>query len=140
MSRAILGLDVGSVRIGVAICEGPNLPAVPLTTLARTNKAHDLQTILRLATERGADTIVVGYPLRLDGSIGAAAEKIDRFLQGLRNRFAGQVIAQDERLTTAAAAKKLRDLALSGSKRRSHLDELAAVEILNSYVATRGHT
>ncbi len=140
MSSATLALDVGSVRIGVAICEGPNLPPMPLTTLARTTKARVFQDILRLATERGAKTIVVGYPLRLDGSVGPAAEKIDVFVKGLRRLFHGEVIVQDERLTTAAAAKKLRDLDLSGSKRRSHVDELAAVEILSSYLADQRRT
>ncbi len=137
MSNATLGLDVGSVRIGVAICEGPSLPAVPLTTIQRTSKARDFEVVIRLATERGADTIVVGYPLRLDGSVGPAAEKIDAFVKGLRGQFHGQVFIQDERLTTAVAAKKLRDLDLSGSKRRDHVDELAAVEILSSYLAHR---
>ncbi len=140
MRNATLALDVGSVRIGVAICEDPSLPPMPLTTIKRTSKTHDFETVLRLATERGADTIVVGYPLRLDGSIGPAAEKIDAFVKGLRAQFHGQVFVQDERLTTAAAAKKLRDLDLSGSKRRSHVDELAAVEILSSYLAYRGRT
>lgn len=132
---AVLGLDLGSVRIGVAICEGAGVPAVPLTTIARKNLADDLAAIARLASERGAETIVVGYPIRLDGTVGPAAAKVDRFVDELGSRFQGLVVRQDERLTTAAAHKKLQQLELSGSKRRERVDSLAAVEILTSYLA-----
>jgi putative Holliday junction resolvase len=137
---AILGLDLGSVRIGIAICEGTGVPAVPLTTVVRKHLADDLDAIVRLAGERGAGTIVVGYPLRLDGTSGPAAAKTDRFIKELGSRFAGAIVRVDERLTTAAAQKKLQQLDLSGSKRRARVDALAAVEILNSYLAkvTRG--
>jgi putative Holliday junction resolvase len=135
MSRAILGIDLGSVRIGVAICEGAGLPAVPLTTLVHSNNAADIDAVVRLARERGAERIVVGYPIRMDGSAGPAAKKADVFIRKLQARFDGEVVPQDERLTTAAAAKKLQTLATSGSKRRRHIDELAAVEILSSYLA-----
>jgi putative holliday junction resolvase len=134
---AVLALDVGSVRIGVAICEGANLPAVPLTTIVRTKLQNDLAEIVRLAGERRANTIVVGYPIRLDGTLGQATKQMDSFIRALRDRFHGEVVRQDERLTTAAAARRLRDLNLSGSKRRARVDQLAAVEILNSYLATR---
>lgn len=140
MSEACIGLDVGSVRIGVAVCAAPGLPAVPLTTITRTNLARDLEAIVKLATDRGARTIVVGMPLQLSGSAGPAAEKIGAFVRKLQEKFAGPIVTVDERLTTAAAEKKLRDLPLSGSKRRRHVDEVAAVEILNSYLATRTST
>lgn len=132
---AILGLDFGTVRIGIAICEGVGLPAVPLTTLERRGFARDLDAIMHITEERGAETIVVGYPLRLDGTRGPAADKVDRFIEELQARFQGSVARQDERMTTAAAHKKLRDLDISGSKRRKHVDELAAVEILSAYLA-----
>jgi putative Holliday junction resolvase len=131
----MLGLDLGSVRIGVAICEGSGVPAVPLTTLQRKNLADDLSAIIELARERTATTIVVGYPLRLDGTRGPAAAKVDRFIHELSSRFDGTVVRQDERLTTAAAHKKLQQLDLSGSQRRARVDSLAAVEILDSYLS-----
>jgi putative Holliday junction resolvase len=140
VSGAALALDVGSVRIGVAICEDPRLPAMPLTTIVRRNLAADLKAVIQLAAERDARTIVVGYPIRLDGSRGPAAQKMDVFIEQLRQGFSGIVARQDERLTTAAAAKKLREIDASGSKRRRHLDEVAAVEILNSYLAAKART
>jgi putative pre-16S rRNA nuclease len=135
MSAAILGVDVGAVRFGVAICEDARLPAMPLATIGHTNREADAAAVAALARERRARTIVVGYPLRLDGSAGPAAAKIDRFIEALRGVFDGEVIAVDERLTTAAAAKKLQGGELTGSKRRRVIDQLAAVEILESYLA-----
>ncbi|MBC5828059.1 MAG: Holliday junction resolvase RuvX [Candidatus Eremiobacteraeota bacterium] len=133
MDGAILALDVGTVRIGVAICEGARLPALPLTTIPHTNRTTDIARIVDLARERAARTIVVGYPVRLDGSHGTAAEKMDRFIAALRGSFAGDVVAVDERLTTAAAQRKLLATGLSGRKRRTIVDRYAAVEILESY-------
>jgi len=135
--EALLGIDLGSVRIGVAICERLDLPALPLQTIAHTNRRDDVAAIAHLARERGASTIVVGYPLRLDGSIGHAATDVDRFIAALRTVYSGRIEAVDERLTSAAAAKRLRTSTLSGSKRRRVGDQLAAVEILETYRARR---
>jgi putative Holliday junction resolvase len=135
VSAAILAVDVGAVRFGIAICEDASLPAMPLATIAHTNREADAAAVAALARERRARTVVVGYPLRLDGSAGPAAAKIDRFIEALRGVFDGEVVAVDERLTTAAAAKKLFGGELTGSKRRRVIDQLAAVEILESYLA-----
>jgi putative pre-16S rRNA nuclease len=132
---AILGVDVGTARIGIAICEGPGLPAVPLATIQALGWEQSVAAVARLATERGAGRIVVGNPIGMDGRMGPAAQRIAAFVERLRERYSGEVIAHDERFTTAVAAKRLRDLPSSGSKRRRHLDELAAVEILSSYLA-----
>ena len=137
MSEAILGVDLGAARIGIAICEGSGLPAVPLTTVTHTSWKDDIASIVRVAAQRGVRRIVVGNPVRMDGSAGRAAEKVGAFVRELQAVFDGSVVLWDERFTTAIAAKKLRDLDLSGSKRRRHVDELAAVEILTSYLATQ---
>jgi len=138
MSGSILGVDLGSARIGIAICEAPGLPAVPLTTLAHTNRQEDIAAILSLARERKATRIVVGNPIRMDGTAGPAAQGAGVFMRELQKRFDGEVIAQDERLTTASAARRLREIPLSGSKRRRRVDQIAAVEILDAYLAKEG--
>jgi putative Holliday junction resolvase len=138
MNEAVLGIDYGSVRIGVAICEALGLPAVPLTTIEHTSWSSDIAAIAALARARSAGRIVVGNPIRLDGTAGTQSRKVAAFVRELQAAFDGEVIAVDERLTTAAAAKKLRELPVSGSTRRRHIDELAAVEILNSYLARQG--
>ena len=137
MSGPILGVDLGSARIGVAICEAPGLPAVPLTTIAHTSRQEDIAAILSLARERRVTRIVVGNPIRMDGTAGPAAQAAGRFMRELQSQFDGEVIAQDERLTTAAAARRLRDIPVSGSKRRRRIDQIAAVEILEIYLAKK---
>jgi putative Holliday junction resolvase len=142
VSGAVLGLDVGSVRIGVAVSEGDELPAMPLCTIESSSRDKDVRAIVGLAAERSARTLVVGYPLKLDGSRGPAAEKMDRFIAALRSAFDGEVVAADERLTSAAANRKLLETGLSGGKRRALVDRLAAVEILEGWLAQqrRGST
>jgi putative Holliday junction resolvase len=140
VSGAVLGLDVGTVRIGVAICEGDGLPAMPLCTIDAASREKDVRAIIALAAERKATTLVVGYPLRLDGSRGPAAEKMDRFIAALRKVFDGTVVTADERLTTAAANRKLLETGLSGGRRRAFVDRLAAVEILDGWLANQRRT
>jgi putative Holliday junction resolvase len=140
VSGAVLGLDVGTVRIGVAICEGDGLPAMPLCTIDASSREKDVRAIIALAGKRKAATLVVGYPLRLDGSRGPAAEKMDRFIAALRKEFVGAVVTADERLTTAAANRKLLETGLSGGKRRAFVDRLAAVEILDGWLAGQRRT
>ena len=135
MNQPTIAVDVGSVRIGVAICERMDLPAVPVTTLRHQSREKDVAALVALAKERDAATIVVGYPLRLDGSRGPAAEQMDKFIAALRAAFGGEVVPVDERLTTAAADRRLHDAGMSASKRREVVDRLAAVEILESYRA-----
>ena len=140
MSGAILAIDLGEARIGVAVAERVDLPALPLATIAHTNRDADIGAIDAMAAERGAETIVVGYPLKLDGTVGPAAQRVDRFVEALKARFRGEIVLVDERLTTAAAAKKLMATGATGSKRRGVIDRLAAVEILESYLAARRRT
>lgn len=135
MNDAILAIDLGQVRIGVAVAERIDLPALPLATIPHTNRDADIDAITALAAERQAGTVVVGYPIRLDGSVGPAAERVARFVERLRARFAGAVVLVDERLTTAAATKRLAGAGAGFGKRRSIVDRYAALEILESYLA-----
>lgn len=114
------------------------MPAVPLSTIAHTTWDGDVAAVAELATERGARRIVVGNPLAMDGTSTAAARRVAAFVAALKQRFDGDVVSYDERFTTAIAQRHLRDLPMSGSKRRRHVDELAAVEILSAYLAKAG--
>jgi len=139
MNGSILGIDLGAVRIGIAICEAPGLPAVPLTTIPHTNRQEDIAAIVSLARERRATRIIVGNPIRMNGTAGPAAQQAFVFMRELQRRFEGEVVAQDERFTTAAAARRSRDIPVSGSKRRRRIDQIAAVEILDAYLAKEGN-
>ena len=129
----VLALDVGERRIGVAIGEGTF--AFPLLTHTRTNVRDDVAAIVALARERAARTIVVGDPLTLSGARGLASEKIDAFVAHLERAFDGRIERIDERLTTAAAQKSLIAADVSRAKRKRVVDQLAAVGILETWLA-----
>jgi putative holliday junction resolvase len=133
--ETVLGLDVGERRIGVAVGEGSF--AFPHSTLERTNVRDDVATIVAIAKERGARTIVVGDPLTLAGQRALASEKIDAFVAHLARAFDGTIERVDERLTTAAAQRALIAADVSRAKRKKVVDQLAAVGILETWLARR---
>ena len=132
---AVIALDVGTKRIGVAVGEGTF--AFPHSTLERTNVRDDVVTIVALARERGVRTIVVGDPLTMAGERALASERIDAFVAHLERAFDGTIERVDERLTTAAAQKALIDADVSRAKRKKVIDQLAAVGILETWLARR---
>jgi putative holliday junction resolvase len=131
----VLGLDVGERRIGVAVGEGSF--AFPHSTIERTNVRDDAAKIVAIARERGAQTIVVGDPLTLAGQRALASEKIDAFVVHLARAFEGTIERVDERLTTAAAQRSLIAADVSRAKRKKVVDQLAAVGILETWLARR---
>jgi len=130
-----MGLDVGTRRIGIAVREGAF--AFPHSTLERTNVRADVERIVGLARERGVRTIVVGDPLTMRGERGLASEQIDAFVAHLARAFDGAIERIDERLTTAAAQKALIGADVSHAKRKAVIDQLAAVGILETWLARR---
>ena len=135
VSGVVLALDVGSRRIGVAVGEGGF--AFPLATIERTNVRDDVAAIVAMARERGARTIVVGDPLTMSGERALASEKIDAFVAHLSRGFDGTIERIDERLTTAAAQKVLIGADVSRAKRKKVVDQLAAVGILETWLARK---
>jgi len=135
MTGSVMALDIGTRRIGVAVGEGTF--AFPHSTLERTNVRADVERIVALARERGARTIVVGDPLTMRGERALASEQIDAFVAHLARAFDGAIERVDERLTTAAAQKALIGADVSRAKRKQVVDQLAAVGILETWLARR---
>jgi putative Holliday junction resolvase len=131
----VLALDVGTRRIGVAVGEGTF--AFPHSTIERSNVRDDVARIVAIAAERGARTIVVGDPLTMSGERGIASANIDAFVAHLARAYGGGVERVDERLTTAAAQKSLIAADVSRAKRKKVVDQLAAVGILETWLARR---
>lgn len=132
----ILGLDIGSKRIGVAISDALGLTAQGLTTIQRTALNRDLEGIKDLIREYNCNRIVVGLPRRTDGSLGPEAKCILDFVDKLRERVKLPVVLWDERFTTVMAEKTLIEADLSRKKRRKVIDKLSAILILQSYLDT----
>jgi putative holliday junction resolvase len=132
---SVLALDVGERRIGVAVGEGSF--AFPHSTIERTNVRDDVAAIVAIARGRGATTIVVGDPLTMTWQRALASEKIDAFVAHLARAFDGAIERIDERLTTAAAQKVLIGADVSRAKRKKVIDQLAAVGILETWLARK---
>ena len=129
---AILGLDVGEKRIGVALAEG--LLAIPLTVVDRRMDETDIELIVALVEEHGAERIVVGLPRSMNGTIGAQAEVILSFSAALAEHVDIPVDTWDERLSTVTAERLLIDSGMKRQKRKGKLDAMAAAIILQAYL------
>jgi putative Holliday junction resolvase len=133
----VLGLDIGSRRIGVAISDPLGITAQGLETLHRKNKKYDLSYLHRLIRDYQIKEIVVGLPLRMSGAEGIQAEKIHAFAEDLRKHFKLPVHLWDERLTSAEANRLLRETELSIEKRGQAVDRMAAILILQGWMEHR---
>src|SRR5437868_890255 len=133
----LLGLDVGSKTIGLAVSDPLGFTAQGLPTIRRQNKRLDLEQLARIIREYHVSEIVVGLPLRMSGAAGIQAEKMQRFANDLRSRFELPVHLWDERLTSAEANRVLRESEMSIRRRGEVVDRLAAVLILQSFMENR---
>jgi putative Holliday junction resolvase len=129
----VLGLDLGQVRIGVAVSDPDRRVAVPVGTV-RTGPPEDLRAIAALAREHQVTRIVVGLPLSMSGSRGAAAARAETFADVLREALALPVALQDERLSTVEAERGLAASGVRGPARRRVVDRSAAAVILQAYL------
>ena len=132
--RRVLGLDVGSRRIGIAVSDPLGITAQGLETLQRQNKRLDFEKLQKLARDYAIAEVVVGFPLRMSGAEGVQAEKMHRFADELRERLQIPVHLWDERLTSAEANRLLRETDMSIQRRAQVVDQMAAVLILQSWM------
>jgi putative holliday junction resolvase len=134
-----IGVDVGSVRVGVARCDPDGILAVPVATLARSPQGADLDSLVELVVEHEPLELVVGLPLGLDGREGAAAQAARDYAVALaeRLRAAGRAVPVrlvDERLSTAAATRGLQAAGRDARSARGVVDQAAAVIIVQHAV------
>ena len=134
----VLGLDVGSRRIGIAVSDPLGITAQGLETLQRRNKRQDFAALDRIVREYVVRQIVVGLPLRMSGAEGTQSDKMQVFAEDLRKRFRLPVHLWDERLTSAEANRLLRETELSIEKRAKAVDRMAAMLILQGWMESRG--
>jgi len=131
----ILGLDFGRARIGVAISDELQMLAHPLETIpANKEPASRVAEIVR---EKQVDHVVAGVPRQMNGQIGTAATEVLKFVEKLRAILPCPVVTWDERLTTVAAHRALRDAGKKTRDTRSYVDQVAAQMILQTYLDRR---
>ncbi|GAA3901674.1 Holliday junction resolvase RuvX [Actinoplanes auranticolor] len=136
-----LGVDVGKVRVGVALSDPDGILATPLVTVPRDMGAApdavpgDIAQLVRLVGEHEVVQIVVGLPVRLNGEEGPAAIDI-RAYAGRLERAVGSVpiVLADERMSTVVATRRLAERGVRGKRQRAVVDQAAAVEILQSWL------
>jgi putative Holliday junction resolvase len=130
------GVDVGSVRVGVARSDPRGVLAVPVATLRRDQRlGSDLDELDALLTEHEAVGVVIGLPQTLAGRAGAAVQEARRYGMALSARIAPRpVVYVDERLTTVLAQRSLTSSGVRGRAKRAVVDQAAAVEILQSFL------
>jgi putative Holliday junction resolvase len=133
----LLALDVGDVRIGVALSDASGTLASGLVTLRARGPRQDAQQVAALVRAHGVAELVVGLPLRLDGSRGPQADKVLAFVERLRRATGVPVVTRDERLTSVEAAERLAEAGVRGRARRERLDQAAACLILQELLDER---
>ena len=131
----ILALDFGQVRIGVAISDELQLLAHPLETIPAKKRPES--RIARIVHDKNVDHVVAGVPRQMNGQIGTAATEALRFIEKLRAILPCPVVTWDERLTTVAAHRALRDAGKKTRHTRGYVDQVAAQMILQSYLDRR---
>ncbi len=150
----ILAVDYGRARIGLALADSETRMAQPLSTLERINRNEDMRRLRELARENGVKQIVVGLPLRLDGTRGEMAEEAERFAERVRKQIGVPVEMVDERLTSWEAERLLEEVQgrfihdekLAGGRKpkktqaKMSVDAVAAAVILKEYLNRQGQT
>lgn len=136
LAGPLLALDLGARRIGVAVSDPTGLLASARELIPSLGRARDVAAVVERAAAEGVAAVVVGVPVNMDGSYGPMAETSRRFGAALEATGLA-VVYWDERLTTAEAARYLRDSGMRRQKRRASIDGAAAAILLQSYLDYR---
>ena len=129
-----LGIDLGTVRTGLAIAEPEMLVATPLCTVQHASLPEAVRLVSELAAREHVQQAIVGLPLRLDGTEGDAARRVRQFAQALTKAARIPVRLWDERLSTVAAQESLRAQGVKSQKQRAMVDQVAATLLLQSFL------
>lgn len=131
---ALIGLDLGTKTIGVAVCDPDRKVATAVETVARTNFTKDAARVLALAAERNAAGFVLGLPINMDGSEGPRAQSTRAFARNFAKLTELPIGLWDERLSTAAVERELIGHDVSRARRAEVIDQHAAMFILQGAI------
>jgi putative Holliday junction resolvase len=133
----VMALDVGKVRVGVALSDPLGYTAQPLLTLWRKSRGEDLRSLLRLIRKHEVVQIVVGNPLHMSGDVSPWAVKVQEFAEELHERCGLPVQLWDERLSSVAAHQILNEAGYDRQDRKYVIDQVAAVVILRGWMEAK---
>lgn len=137
----VMGLDVGTKTVGVAISDAFGWTAQGIETIKidEANEKFGIERVAELMNSHEVSSFVVGYPKNMNNTIGPRAEASERYAELLRETFEKPVFLWDERLTTSAAEKMLISADVSRKKRKQVIDKMAAVMILQGYLDSQSN-
>lgn len=133
----VMALDVGKVRVGVALTDLLGYTAQPLLTMWRKSRGEDIRNLVRLIRKHEVEQVVVGNPLHLSGEVSPWAAKVQEFAEELRRRVEVPVELWDERLSSVAAHEILDEAGHDRRDRKQVIDQVAAVVILRGWMEVR---
>lgn len=132
IKKRIIALDIGTKRIGIATCDAFWISVNPLKTINRKNDKEALEEIKKICQEYQTDTILIGIPYNMDGTLGFQAKNCLKFIEPLRTSYV--ILEQDERLSSSAAEEILKNQGKKYTKNKSLVDSMAASVILKEYI------
>ena len=130
----LIGLDLGSKRIGVSICDEKRIIATPFKTIYKTTGKNFIEQIKEIIDENQIGGIIVGNPLNMDGSLGRSAQSVNDVIKNIKNVIDIPIILWDERLSTVGAFNLSSQIGINVSKREKKIDENAAAFILQGAI------
>ncbi len=134
VTSRLIGLDLGSKRIGVSICDEKRLIATPFKTINKTNNEDLIKELKKIIEENGIKGIVIGYPINMDGSLGPSAQSVNDVSKNIDQNIDVDVCLWDERLSTVGAFNLSSQLDVNVSKREKNIDQNAAAFILQGAI------
>ena len=130
----LIGLDLGSKRIGVSICDEKQLIATPYKTIHKSKNHELIEELKNIIQENDIKAIIIGYPLNMDGSLGSSAQSVNDVSKNIDKEIDVDVCLWDERLSTVGAFNLSSQLDVNVSKREKNIDQNAAAFILQGAI------
>ncbi len=130
----LIGLDLGSKRIGVSICDEKQLIATPYKTIHKSKNNELIEELKNIIKDNDIKAIIIGYPLNMDGSAGSSAQSVNDVSKNIDKEIDVDVCLWDERLSTVGAFNLSSQLDLNVSKREKNIDQNAAAFILQGAI------
>ena len=130
----LIGLDLGSKRIGVSICDEKQLIATPYKTIHKSKNNELIEELKNIIQENDIKAIIIGYPLNMDGSLGSSAQSVNDVSKNIDKEIDVDVCLWDERLSTVGAFNLSSQLDVNVSKREMNIDQNAAAFILQGAI------
>ena len=130
----LIGLDLGSKRIGVSICDEKQSIATPLKTLNKTSADNLVNELKMIIEENSIKGIIIGYPINMDGTLGRSAQSVHDVSNNLEKKLDIDVCLWDERLSTVGAFNLSSQLDINVTKREKNIDQNAAAFILQGAI------